>query len=368
MCPQPEARWSAPDWLDFKTAMYGLCFVKKAADCLFLVTRGQKERFSQEALRKDGSDLVSRTLEGKIGESLFLIKDHGKKVIRADLRTIRVFAVVLIEVAGFAKAASAQSVNSPAYLNDRGTGIPTSMFGTYVHGGELLLYPFFEFYLDNNSEYKPSELGYTLEQDFRGRYRAYEGLFFVGYGLTDWLAFELEAALISASLEKSGTDPSNTPARIEESGLGDVEAQLRLRWNEEAQSTPEIFSYFEAVAPLQKKNLLIGTQHWELKLGSGLVKGFSWGTMTFRAAAEYSVGESKFDLGEYAIEYLKRLSPAWRIYLGVEGTQDELELITEAQWHITDRMVVKINNALGITSKATDWAPEVGIMFSIPVP
>jgi hypothetical protein len=241
------------------------------------------------------------------------------------------------------------------------------MFGTYVRRGELLLYPFFEFYLDNNSEYKPSELGYTLEQDFRGKYRAYEGLIFVGYGLTYWLAFELEAALISASLEKSGTDPSNTPARIEESGLGDVEAQLRLRWNEEGQSAPEIFSYFEAVAPLQKKKLLIGTQHWELKLGSGLVKGFSWGTMTFRAAVEYSVGESKFDVGEYAIEYLKRLSPAWRIYLGVEGTQDELELITEAQWHITDRIFVKLNNALGITSKATDWAPEIGIMFSIPV-
>jgi hypothetical protein len=51
----------------------------------------------------------------------------------------------------------------------------------------------------------------------------------------------------------------------------------------------------------------------------------------------------------------------------VEGTQDELELITEAQWHITDRIFVKLNNALGITSKATDWAPEIGIMFSIPV-
>ena len=27
-------------------------------------------------------------------------------------------------------------------------------------------------------------------------------------------------------------------------------------------------------------------------------------------------------------------------------------------------MFVKINNGLGLTSKATDWAPEVGIVFS----
>jgi len=72
------------------------------------------------------------------------------------------------------------------------------------------------------------------------------------------------------------------------------------------------------------------------------------------------------EFGEFAVEYLKRVSPAWRVYLGVEGTQDELELITEAQWHITRSVFLKLNNAFGITSKATDWAPEVGIMFSVP--
>ena len=74
--------------------------------------------------------------------------------------------------------------------------------------------------------------------------------------------------------------------------------------------------------------------------------------------------ESKVEAGEYAIEYLKRLSPAWRVYAGIEGEQDEIELITEAQWHITDSIFVKLNNAVGLTSKAEDWAPEVGIMFS----
>jgi hypothetical protein len=36
----------------------------------------------------------------------------------------------------------AQEAEVPIYLKDRGTGIPTSMFGTYVSKGELLFYPF----------------------------------------------------------------------------------------------------------------------------------------------------------------------------------------------------------------------------------
>lgn len=36
----------------------------------------------------------------------------------------------------------------PFYLKDRGTGIPTSMFGTYVRKEEVLVYPFYEYYYD----------------------------------------------------------------------------------------------------------------------------------------------------------------------------------------------------------------------------
>jgi hypothetical protein len=260
--------------------------------------------------------------------------------------------------------ACSQENSLPYYLEDRGTGIPTSMFGTYIRKGELLVYPFFEYYLNSNEEYKPAELGYGLDQDFRGSYTAYEGLVFLGYGITDWLSIEMEAAVIDATLERSPDDPSDFPESIEESGLGDVEGQLRLRWARENESRPEVFSYFEAVAPVRREKPLTGTPDWELKLGTGVIKGFSWGTMTLRAAAEYSLEESKFELGEYAVEYLKRLSPRWRVYLGVEGTQDEVELIPEAQLFITDAIFIKLNSAFGLTSKAADWAPEVGIMFS----
>jgi hypothetical protein len=254
----------------------------------------------------------------------------------------------------------------PVYLRDRGTGVPTSMFGTYVRRRELLVYPFFELYRDDDYEYKPEELGFPGDVDYRGRYQASEGLLFLGYGLTEHVALELEAAVISASLDKAPDDASPMPARIEESGLGDVEAQVRWRMRTEDAGRPEIFSYTEIVFPRNEDKPLIGTPGVELKFGAGVIKGFSWGTLTTRVGVEYAhASTSAWDLGEYAVEYLKRLSPSWRIYVGVEGEQDELSLITEAQWHIHRRAFIRFNNGLGVTSKATDWAPEIGIVFSV---
>lgn len=253
--------------------------------------------------------------------------------------------------------------NLPYYLKDRGTGIPTSMFGTYINEGEFIIYPFYEFYYDEDAEYKPSEFGYNVAEDYRGLFRAHEGLIFFGYGITDRLAFEFEAAVISAVQYKAGEDTSNMPAKIEESGIGDVESQLRYRWNKESENVPEVFSYFETVFPLQKNRKIIGTQDWEFKFGSGVVKGFNFGTITLRIAADYSISESKVDLGEYAVEYLKRVSEFFRFYIGIEGSQDETELIIDLQFHITEYAFVRLNSGFGITSKATDYAPEIGILF-----
>ena len=256
----------------------------------------------------------------------------------------------------------------PTYLRDRGTGVATSMFGTYIRKGEWMVYPFFEYYRDSDFEYAPDDLGYPGPHvDYRGTYRASEGLLFLGYGLTDNLALELEAAVISATFEKSADDTSAVPARIEESGLGDFEGQLRWRFKREDEHRPELFSYFEWVLPHSKEKVLIGTPGWEFKLGAGITKGFGWGTLTARLAIDYEeASSSHFDLGEYAIEYLKRLSPRFRIYAGLEGNQDELSLITELQWHLSRHVFIRFNNGLGLTSKATDWTPEVGILFTLP--
>lgn len=253
----------------------------------------------------------------------------------------------------------------PVYLRDRGEGVATSMFGTYVRKGELLVYPFFEWYADSNFEYTPRELGYPVDLEYRGRYRASEGLVFLGYGLTNNLALEFEAAVISAELQKSPSDTSAVPAKFKESGLGDVEMQVRWRFAQESATRPEAFTYFETVFPLQRDRHLIGTSGWEYKLGFGLTRGFTWGTTTFRVSGEYSGAEGKFDAGEYALEYLKRLSPTWRIVGGVEGNQlDEVALITEVQWHFHRRAFFKMNNGWGLTTNATDFAPEIGVMMS----
>jgi hypothetical protein len=71
-------------------------------------------------------------------------------------------------------------------------------------------------------------------------------------------------------------------------------------------------------------------------------------------------------VGEYAVEYLKRLSPAWRVYAGIEGTQDELSLLGEIQWHFGRHAFLRVNNGVGLTSKATDWAPEIGVVLTFP--
>lgn len=277
---------------------------------------------------------------------------------------------IVLAIASNAAAQSSSPPPTPAdppYRADRGPGVATSMFGTYVRGGELLVYPFVEHYRDRNFEYKPSEFGFAGEVDHRGRYRASEALLFLAYGLTDDLAIELEAAAVRASLDKAASDPSAVPARIAESGVGDIEGQLRWRWKRETASGPEAFSYFEAVSPRNRDKLLIGTSAWELKLGTGVSRGFDWGTLTTRAAVEYTAASSsRFDLGEYAVEYLKRLSSRWRIYAGVEGTQDEVSFVGEAQWFVRPNIFVKVNSGIGLTSKATDWAPEVGVVLAFP--
>jgi hypothetical protein len=299
---------------------------------------------------------------------------RGTAIFTGDTMTTTIQKIRALLIAGLIigivflpDVVNAQDKDLPVYLRDRGTGVPSSMFGTYIRRGELILYPYFEYYYDNDFEYAPNEFGFELDQDFRGEYRAYEGLIFIGYGLTDWLAFELEAAVIKATLKKSPDDPTNMPEKIEESGLGDVESQLRWRWMKENERRPELFSYFETVFPLQKDKDLIGTPNWEFKLGIGGIKGFSWGTVTLRAAAEYDEAENEIAAGEYAVEYLKRLSPSWRVFLAVEGTEDEVELIPEVQWRFAEFATLKLNSAFGLTSKATDWAPEIGIMFSFPL-
>ena len=258
----------------------------------------------------------------------------------------------------------------PGHFRDRGAGVPGSVFATFIGRGQLLLYPFFAYSYDHNREYQPAKLGYGLNADFRGRYRSAEEQLFVGYGLTDRLALEFEAGFIRATVDKAANDTSATPVRIAESGFRDIEAQLRYRLVNESDNRPEVFSYLEMTAPSQRQKLLIGDLRWDFRPGIGVIRGFSWGTMMTRVTVEYNHDDKHWDLGEFSLEYLKRLSPAWRVNLGIEGGEtgapDEWDLVTGVQWHLTDLVVLRFDNAYGLSSKATDWAPQIGLMFSFP--
>jgi len=269
-------------------------------------------------------------------------------------------SLMLICLAPVALSAQGQE---PEYLRDRGPGIRMSMLGTYIREGELLVYPFFEWYADHNLEYKPEELGYASGVDYRGRFRASEGILFLAYGLGPNLAVEVEGAVITAELRRDPTDTFTVPSRVRESGLGDVEGQLRWRAQRENEHRPEIWTHFEIVLPLQRKRHIIGTQDWEFSAGFGLAKGYRWGTLTLRAGAEYA--DKQLDFGEYAIEYIRRFSRPWRVIAAIEGSQvDEISLLTEVQYHFGPRAYIKANNGWGLTPNATDIAPEVGVMFS----
>jgi hypothetical protein len=259
------------------------------------------------------------------------------------------------------------SQDLPYYLRDRGTGIPTSILGTYVRKGEFLIYPFYEYYYDSDREYEPADFGFgpPQEQEFRGRYHANEALLFLSYGISENWAVEFEAGVIDAKLNKASNDFSALPTEITESGLSDVEAQVRWRWNHESAKKPEFFSYFETTFPTGKTNSLIGTSDWELTLGGGLIKGFRWGTVTVRASVEYDAAENKAGFGEYAFEYLKKLSGRFRFYTMLEGSEDEISLVPGMEWYLGHGVSLKVNNGFGLTSKATDLAPEIGIMFSL---
>ena len=280
-----------------------------------------------------------------------------------------VAGALLFAVAPIRAAASVGPIlpgaDLPSYLHDRGAGVSTSMFGTYIRKGEVLVYPFYEYTKNQDQEYKPSELGFAGDHDYRAEGTEHETLIFLSYGISENVAVEVESALYtSATQKKAADDTSAAPLRLRESGFGDTQAELRWRWWKENEHRPEFWSYFEVVFPFQRDRVLIGTQDWEVIQGFALTRGFRWGTVTGRVSASYTAEDQSIIFGEYAVEYLKRFAPRWRGLVAVEGEEDEVAGIVELQWAIRPTALLKLNNGFGLTSKAPDLAPEVGIVFS----
>src|SRR5262245_13870005 len=52
------------------------------------------------------------------------------------------------------------------WLADRGEGVTSTLFATYIPKGEWLVYTYYEHDRNKDQEYKPKELGFGLDQDF----------------------------------------------------------------------------------------------------------------------------------------------------------------------------------------------------------
>lgn len=48
----------------------------------------------------------------------------------------------------------------------------------------------------------------------------------------------------------------------------------------------------------------------------------------------------------------------------IEGESDELSLFVGARWQVGARVSLLFNSGFGLTEKADDFAPEIGLMFS----
>ena len=283
----------------------------------------------------------------------------------------RVFAMLVVGcvllASVLAGAQDQQGDEVPVYLRDRGTGVTTSLFGTYVRKGQWLVYPFYEYEKKSAEEYHGSEIGYAGETDYMGESELHQVLLFIGYGVTDDVALELEFALYeTATLNRASDDmTSGMPKQIEESGFGEIETQVRWRIVKETASRPEVFTFMEIGYPLQKDKVLIGVQDWEAGVGLGLVKGFDWGTLTPRISIEYEGEDDEILFGEWALEYLKKLSDSWRVVATIEGEEDEISIIGEVQWRFMSNAFLKLNCGFGLMEEAPDIAPEVGVMFEL---
>src|SRR5439155_6365631 len=95
--------------------------------------------------------------------------------------------------------AQSEEWKSRPYLADRGDGIHTSLFRTYVRKHELLIYLFYEYTRNRDTEYKPSELGFKLDKNFKTKQKNHETLIFTTYNITNNLAIKFESTMYTTA-------------------------------------------------------------------------------------------------------------------------------------------------------------------------
>jgi hypothetical protein len=261
-----------------------------------------------------------------------------------------------------------QSSDKDNILKERDNGLPSSVYGMYVHPSEMLIYPFYEYGYDHNMEYQPSMFHGNSNADYLAKYKSTAEQIYLGYGVSDLLAVEFEAAYLKATFDKSVSDSTSVPSRIKESGLTDYEAKICWRWAKETDHRPDICSFVEVTIPSNQNKLLIGDPDWDVKPGVIITKGYPWGILSFKTDLEFNREAKNIDVGETAVKYLRQLQPDLRLFLDIEGGEggapDEWVLVPGLQWYIAPTVSLQIYSPVGIFPKATDWSPQIGIQFS----
>jgi hypothetical protein len=280
----------------------------------------------------------------------------------------RLTAVALLALGAGSLAAQQDSVQLS--LRDRGPGIRTSEFQTYIQRGQFFIIPSASYMKDHNFEYNPIDWGFGQQADLRGTFHGSSGQLFLAYGVNDWLALEVEGSYLDAQFERSPQDTTATPQQINESGFGDFAVQARLRFVKEKRSRPEIWGSLEFIPAANQDKVLIGDKQSDLKGEIGFTRGYQFGTMTFKTTIEYNHGDHHWDLGETSIEYLRQLSLNWRLMAAVEGGEggapDEFVFVTSFQARLARRAVLNFGNSFGLMSKSTDLEPYIGVRLELP--
>ncbi|MEO8577225.1 MAG: hypothetical protein ABI556_11015, partial [Gemmatimonadales bacterium] len=220
-------------------------------------------------------------------------------------------------------------------------------------------------------QYNPDEFGFPdTGRDFNGRLRSAEGVLFLGYGITRSIAVAFEAAIAAETFRKASNDASGLPARLHESGLGDVQAEVDVRLFGQGILRPGGFLVTEVVFPHSKNRRLIGSPGLLIRPALGAYKNVGRAIILARLAGEYdSDSGTQLDWGEWGLEVGVAAMKSLRLAAGFEGTVggannfDEVSLVTDLQWMASGTFGFRAQSGTGFTEHSRGFSPEVGLMI-----
>ena len=272
-------------------------------------------------------------------------------------RSFRIAAVCAVHIATSTGAFAQEPFDRS---RDRGEGLPLSMFGTYIRSGQLVVMPVLRKCTATTTSVRSGELGSRARPSCAGA-STRTNVSCSSLRVLENIAAEFEIAGISASLDKSPLDDSALPPRLEHRALATSRA-APLAMEEGIRHAAGAVQLLRDRVSRAAVEALIGTPDWELKFGFGLTRGLRWGTISARRSLGMPTAPGSWESTRSSAE--ARVEPAAALRRS-RRQRGRARADHGSQILLTTRIVLKLNNSFGLTSKATDWAPEIGVMFFI---